>query len=65
MARRITKFVLVAALFASSAWARLGETEEQAEQRYGKPSFTTVSPEGIKRHYLKGAFHRRPEVLSE
>ena len=36
--------VTLAVLLSSTSWARLGETPEQFEERYGAPSMTTKNP---------------------
>ena len=54
---KVVMAVIVGILVAGSAWARLGETAEEAEKRYGKPiqeTDVTSQPGTIVRIYKKG-----------
>jgi hypothetical protein len=54
---KVVLAVIVGMLVAGSAWARLGDTADEAEGRYGKPTKetdTTFKTESIKRTYKKG-----------
>jgi hypothetical protein len=53
---RIAGCVVVAALIASNAWARLGDTAQEAEKRFGPPerTWTNNAVKTVSRSYTKG-----------
>ena len=52
---KVTLYLMVAALFAGSAWARLGETEAEAQQRYGQPTRDGRDIQKLTGHYIPGS----------
>lgn len=49
-----TPLFLIALMFSTSAFARIGETTEQLDKRYGKPLETTRDNVEIRRYLFRG-----------
>ena len=57
--------VVLAGMFVTPAYARLGETREQVLVRYGKPTETKDLGKIESLHFKKGAFTIFVEILKE